>query len=168
MSFTNRIVIEKIKEIGLNGTVKFLYDSHHSSKKCDMKEYRNCVDKIYKTYKGINKNKGRLNNEEILEAFYTTSVTYPAPRISATNKRKLQIDVVEAANLETLKDVTVDLVKELNECNENNKKLKLNLSILKKTVKGQQQSKIKITKRVEQSVVQPYIKQQMIHQTRLN
>jgi hypothetical protein len=93
-----------------------------------MKVYRNCVDEIYKTYKGINKNKGRLNNGEILEAFYT----YPAPRISVTNKRKLQIDV-ETANLETLKDVTVDLAKELNQSNENNKKLKLNLSTLKKS-----------------------------------
>jgi hypothetical protein len=40
MSFTNRIVIEKIKEVGLNDTVKLLHDSHHSSQKCDMKAYR--------------------------------------------------------------------------------------------------------------------------------
>lgn len=167
MSFTNRTVIENIKEFGVNNTVKLLYDSHQSSQKCDMKAYRNCVDKIHKTYKSINKNEGRLNNEESLEALYNTSVTYPAPRISATSKRKLQVDVVESANLDTLKDVTVDLAEELNQSKKNNKTLKLNLCTLKKEIKSQQQSKIKIQQRVEKSVVQPYIKQQKVHQKRI-
>lgn len=63
---------------------------------------------------------------------YNTSVTYPAPRITATSKRKLQVDVVESANLDTLKDVTVDLAKELNQSKENNKKTETKPMYLKK------------------------------------
>ena len=74
--------------------------------------------------------------------------------MTAPKKRKLHVDnVIDSANIETLKEVTVDLAEELNESLEENVKLKSGVCVLRDSVKSQQQSKLKIKQRANTGAI---------------